>query len=381
MRVVLLTNHLRGDDGWSRYALDLAGAMKAMGHEVLCLTHETSSGHAIPEKAILDDAILYLVNPVISFVAARRVQKYIAQFSPDVIHCVAEPYAALFLFLKKNTAKLVLTVHGTHAFIPNVVGGIKKRLALLMWRRIFLSIDAVIAVSDFTRRYLLESARGDMPGIDIEKKLHVITNGIDLKRFVTTDKVRLRRDIKKILFVGAVKPRKGLAEAIDALARYRDRYSGNFQFIIAGKYDLNDPYARFVFEKIKQCGLKERVVFLGKVDDKKLQTLYADSDVLVVLSPTSGKHFEGFGLVYLEANVVGTPCIGSLQSGAEDAIRDGVSGYLVDPSRPEDVAEKLHRILDEGAIRAEDCMQWAREHDIRKKAEKVSELYQELSPH
>lgn len=375
MRVLFLTNHLRGDDGWSRYGLDLARAFQAAGHDVLCLTHEPSSGHGIPERAVLGNAISYLVNPVIAFVTARQVRKHIKEFSPDVIHCVVEPYASLFLFLKKNDSKMVLTLHGTFAFIPNVFGGIKKRLTLWMWRRIFSRIDGMIAVSDFTRRYVLESARRAMPGVAIERKLHVVTNGIDMRRFGNPDGARMRRDTKNILCVGALKPRKGVMEVVDAILWYRDHYSGNFQFSVIGEYDPDDPYARSVFEKIKQCGLNGQVTFLGKVADAALQTRYAESDVLVVLSPMDGKHFEGFGLAYIEANAHGTPAIGSRRSGAEDAIRDGFSGYLVDPRNPEEVAQRIHCIVDKGLIKPEDCMAWAQQHDIQKKAEEILELY------
>jgi glycosyltransferase involved in cell wall biosynthesis len=51
--------------------------------------------------------------------------------------------------------------------------------------------------------------------------------------------------------------------------------------------------------------------------------------------------FEGFGIVYLEAAACGVPCIGTLDCGAEDAIVDRETGFLVEPT-----AEAVERALD-----------------------------------
>ena len=59
-----------------------------------------------------------------------------------------------------------------------------------------------------------------------------------------------------------------------------------------------------------------------------------------MLSINDGKAFEGFGLVFLEANAKGMPCIGSINCGAEEAILNGKTGYIVDPYNFKEVAQK-----------------------------------------
>jgi phosphatidylinositol alpha-1,6-mannosyltransferase len=61
--------------------------------------------------------------------------------------------------------------------------------------------------------------------------------------------------------------------------------------------------------------------------------------------------FEGFGIVYLEAAACGTPAIGTLDQGAEDAIVQGVTGLLV-PQERGAVAAALRTLLADGTLRA-----------------------------
>ena len=59
--------------------------------------------------------------------------------------------------------------------------------------------------------------------------------------------------------------------------------------------------------------------------------------------------FEGFGLVYWEANACGRPVVGTTGCGAVDAIQDGVNGYLVPPDDPEAAARAALRLLADPA--------------------------------
>jgi len=69
---------------------------------------------------------------------------------------------------------------------------------------------------------------------------------------------------------------------------------------------------------------------LENVSNQELIKLYYQSD-LFLLTPiyVEGSKFEGFGLVYLEANACGKPVIGTYGCGAEDAIKDNYSGFLL----------------------------------------------------
>ena len=95
----------------------------------------------------------------------------------------------------------------------------------------------------------------------------------------------------------------------------------------------------------KARALGARVTFLGHVTDATLDALYRDCAFFVMPSRD-----EGFGLVFLEAMRAGKACVGSVGAAAE-VIRDGVTGLVVDPGKPEQVADALRRLFREPATR------------------------------
>ena len=52
-----------------------------------------------------------------------------------------------------------------------------------------------------------------------------------------------------------------------------------------------------------------------------------------------------------EAMAAGVPVVASNRCGMPYMVRDGESGYLVDPNDPEDIADRLGRILGDDALR------------------------------
>jgi phosphatidylinositol alpha-1,6-mannosyltransferase len=59
---------------------------------------------------------------------------------------------------------------------------------------------------------------------------------------------------------------------------------------------------------------------------------------------------EGFGIVYLEANLFGKPVIAGRSGGVEDAVVHEYSGLLVDPNRPAEIADAIVRILKDPTL-------------------------------
>ena len=98
----------------------------------------------------------------------------------------------------------------------------------------------------------------------------------------------------------------------------------------------------------------------------------------MMLSLNINNNFEGFGLVFLETNTKGVPCIGAKNSGCQEAILDGKTGYLVDPFDFKEVAQKMDLILNKNTIEAENCLNWAKQNDIKIKARELLNFYQSL---
>jgi phosphatidylinositol alpha-1,6-mannosyltransferase len=122
-------------------------------------------------------------------------------------------------------------------------------------------------------------------------------------------------------------------------------------------------------------GIRDHVIFAGRVSEDALPDIYALSDVFVMPSRDQREvsDVEGFGLVFLEANACGKPVIGGRSGGIPDAIVDGVTGLLVNPDEPEDIAHALVQLLtnrdltlrlgQQGRLRVARDFNWARVGD------------------
>jgi len=372
MKILYITNNLSGLDGWSRYGLDIAKTLKEA--ETLWLVADKNP-QRFKQENILSKPLGYLSNFFLIFSTARKINLTIKNFSPDVIHFLVEPYLATLPLLNIKKVKVVSTVHGTYSFLPLVVGGGLKRGLWLWWANlIYKRIDTIVAVSNFTKKYLIECFdKYDFK--EATKNIKVISNGVDFQNFSVGGVKKDASAVKQILFVGAVKRRKGLKEAVQALKFYQDNFSGNFVFNIVGAYNIKDPYYLQLKELINFLQLDSKVIFKNKVADSVLRDFYAQADLFLMTPIKEGANFEGFGLVYLEANACGLPCVGSKNSGAEEAILDGQTGYLADPTLIPDVATKIDLILNQRTIKPEVCIEWAKQNDISIKIKELLEIY------
>ena len=140
----------------------------------------------------------------------------------------------------------------------------------------------------------------------------------------------------------------------------RERYKGHDQLLEAWPHIVRQvPDAQLVFagagddtprlkERAVALGVDQCLLLPGFVSRAALNTLYSRAAVFAMPSRR-----EGFGLVYLEAMAHGIPCIGSTHDAAGDIIQDGVSGFLVDQSDAESLADRITRLLLDETRRAQ----------------------------
>ncbi len=371
MRILFLTNSLQGNNGWSRYSLDSIEAIKDLGHQVLVLTSEESNQKEILEYPILDKPLSYLANPLKSFLASLRIKGKIKEFEPDIIHFMVEPYANILPFLKVYKAKTFLTVHGTYSVMPILLKSFfKKKLAWQLSNNYYKKLDKIIAISNYTKNHLLIYCP------ELKVKIEVITNGISLKKNKIIDSNKKPNNKrKKILFIGLIKERKGLLQAIEACKYYYDNFSNNFTFKIVGHCNDKDIYYQKLQNKINEYNLFENILFLGSIPNDKLEKYYLESDLFLMPSINIDNNFEGFGLVFLEANTKGVACIGSKDCGTQDAIIDGKTGYLINVLDFKEISSKMNLILNQDSINITDCINWAKKNDITIKVKELLKLY------
>lgn len=158
-------------------------------------------------------------------------------------------------------------------------------------------------------------------------------------------------------FPGLPQPR---GPVILTVARLDERYKGHdtmlhaLPLIAARVPDVtyvvtgDGRYCGYYGDMAAALGISDRVVFTGKVGDDERLALYDRCDLFALISRVSiDGGAEGFGIVFLEAAARGKPSVGGRSGGVLDAIVDGETGLLVDPTNIEAVADACTRLLQD----------------------------------
>ena len=318
---------------------------------------------------ILKEPLRYLTNPIIPLLSAIKLSQVIRKVKPDVIHITVEPYAMIVPFIgKKNIKRTVLTIHGSYGIRP-LLQFRTRCLALQYYKKITL----FITVSNYTKDAVSRTLKRKHHSIaqHFSENAHVIHNGIAIP---TMPRHSQSNERKEILLVGGIKPRKGVLQAIEACSEFRKLSSSPFHFSIVGTFK-EDAYTKQVRNRIYELDLVKNVSVLGAVPESVLKSLYQKTDLYLMPSITTPDTFEGFGLVFLEANAHGIPNIGPETSGAAEAIKEGISGYHVNPDNPKIIAQRMHWILDEGRISREQCRSYAESRSDEKMIQETERVY------
>lgn len=244
------------------------------------------------------------------------------RFRPDVLlsaHIVTSPAAAIV-----RRALGARTVQYFYAKeIPD-----KPRLAAFAARH----ADRTIAISAYGARLL--AARGVSPA-----RMRLVPPGVDLP----IDPHPQPAQRPTLLTIARLRDRyKGHDVLIRALSSVRARVPG-VEWIVIGDGPLRGELELLA----RSCGVADSIRFLGSAPDELRDAWLRRTDLLAMPSrlPGGGLAGEGFGIVYLEAGAYGKPVLAGNVAGAVDAVRDGETGLLVDPTDAGAVADAIVRLL------------------------------------
>ena len=304
--------------------------------EMCCLTGVRGKGDGSPEPGIYRRPRAFARQPLLwapGFTIAMT--EIMLRERPRLVHIAAAYDGYIGLWLKRwLRMPFVVYAYGNEVLDAAKSTWQKPRLALATASR-------VIAISRFTAR-LVEQA-----GVE-PAKIELVHPGCDPERFRPLPPRPEARDrwlgarggSPVLLTVARLVERKGHDTVIKALPLLLRSFP-NLVYVVAG----SGQYVAELRALVSGLDLGEHVVFAGYVPDAELPDLYAISDVFVMPSREHPGHVEGFGLVYLEASACGKPVVAGRSGGTADAVEEGVTGFLVDPESPEEIAAALGRIL------------------------------------
>jgi phosphatidyl-myo-inositol dimannoside synthase len=245
-----------------------------------------------------------------------------ARFRPDIVlamHIVTGPSAAAIR--RTQGIPVVSYVHAKEV-------AARPRLARFTLR----NSDRIVAVSRYTGA-LVERTRADMG------RVTVIPPGVDWRELPQTDRLT--------------------TPSIVTVARLEDEYKGHDVMVRALRLvRAKVPAARWVVvgdgsrrRQIQHMAaayaVADAIELTGRVSDETRDQWLDRAHVFAMPSrlPANGDAGEGFGIVYLEAGVHGLPVVAGRVGGALDAVVDGATGLLVDPTDHVQVADAISNLL------------------------------------
>lgn len=336
MRILILTTTLDERCGGGRYSWEIVKRLQGVAGVHVRIAVADTSGKPQEERVLPRAGGFYT-----SFFFLFKLRRMAS--GVDIVHCFdGYPLAwyGLCAVLGRKS-RLIINGVGTRAVLPlarlkehgwSLTEWCKAKLLIFAYRR----ADRIISISHYTQRQIALYVR------NVKVKSRLIFLGVDQKAFAGSARDRPHVPVR-ILSVGALKWRKGQHITLQALALLKGHFPGISLTVVGDTGSFG--YDRMLQSFAQELGKDSTVTFLHGIDETELKRHYEAHDVFVMPSLQRGEHFEGFGLVYLEAAALGLPSVGCWETGAEDAIRDGETGYLVPQHDPQAVAEAIAKII------------------------------------
>lgn len=288
----------------------------------------------------------------------------------DVLH-IHSPLPNSFAWaIRRRLSGKPLVVHGRH--LPELVKGGFKGGSLFypfvrMYSVYFYNLgDVVLGATPYVAKSL---ARDGVKG-----PFRVIPNGINRDVFVRDEALGrefrerwgVRPDEKLVVSVGLRIPRKGVDTFINISSRFSDRK--DVRFVWVGE---SEPLLEDALDGLD----KKNVLFPGHVPFNEIVGVYSAADVFVF--PTRA---ESYGNVMLEAASCGCPLLIRDIPVYEGWVQDGK--HCLKARTDDEFAGMLGRLIDDAPLRArmaEGARSLAEEHDMKKTALMLKELYEEMA--
>jgi len=241
---------------------------------------------------------------------------------------------------------IVVVEHGGHLNNPVSIRW-RRRIAYQLARRLYHErVTCEVCVSQYMY--------GVQQRVPHCSRLIVIPNGVDTEVFSPVADARPPDDGPlSIVTAGSLRPEKGFAVLIRAFAVLA-RESGAAKLTIIG----DGPDREALQELAAAESVAPSVIFAGSTTT--VADLLPRHHVACV--PSTSRCVESFGLVAAEAQACGLPVVASRRGGLREVVKDGQTGMLVPPDRPEPLTDALRRyVQDRSLVRrhGEAAREWA----------------------
>jgi len=243
------------------------------------------------------------------------------------------------LMRPEKARKFIVTVHDViikaypHGHDEKTIKEADEQLKRVLSEADLLLADSYNTKSDLVKFYKIEDAkiRVIYPGIAVQLR--------KLPNWATCEVGQ----VKYILFVGTIEPRKNIQGLIKAFNLLKKEHGMAHKLIIAG---MKGWMYEDIFKEYENSEFKNDIIFKGYVGDKELAKLYQNASVFVYPS-----FYEGFGFPILEAFGYSVPVVTSRTSSCGEIAGDGA--LLINPENYKEIGEGIFKVINNESLRHE----------------------------
>ena len=336
--------------------------------------HAAQKSLTLPTPPVLIDSTSDLVGKLRRHLywrgsMASNFYSKLRKMDPSLLHAhFALDGAAALPIAKYLKIPLIVSLHGYD--VTSCDSSFRKfeegRLYLRQRERLWEHASVFLCISEFIRERAIQKG---FP----RSKLRVHYTGIDLSLFAANSGER-QRDL--IVFVGRLVEKKGCERLLESLALVKKGCPA-VRLIVIGTGPLETELRDKVATEHLPC------TFLGAQPQQVVREHLVRARLLCVPSLTaSNGDSEGLGMVFAEAQAVGTPVVSFLHGGIHEVVLHGRTGLLANEGNSIELAKNLLLLLgedDRWCRYSEHGARWVREaFDLRKQTEQLERIYQEV---
>ncbi len=318
---------------------NLVQSLLKYGHEITILTSKRRAPREIMPKSFkelqglrvrcLPTIVDIGKNPIILGFNAKEFKNYDVIFLQGSDHFICQ---RVFFNLHFGIRKILLYERSTYLESP-IRNLIVKFLNKTINKKIINNMDKIVAYSSEAKKFLERE-------VNTRRSITVIHIGVDTEFFkpIEGEQRCLKEGGLKILTVARLVKRKGLDYLINSIY-FLKKDIPNIKLYIRG----SGPEQRNLKNLVKSLNLENQVKFLEEpIPQEMMPLLYGECDIYVQPSL-----FEPYGLTVLEAMSCGKPVIATKVGVFVDAIKNGETGFLIEPQSSEQLANKILELNDE----------------------------------
>lgn len=333
-------------------------ALAELGHDVTVLTKFRKEVKLPNEK--LFKMITVKTLPKLWFLGYMNATQF-KDYDFIFLNDVASIYTAGLLFSKSLLTRCLCFLHGSE--IESIYKS-NNLIRKITWFKLFYSralrfCKLIISPSYFLQnKFIYESKISDINW----NKVIVSYAGVNERKFFPDIRHSLRKELSipensiLLVSVSRVVKEKGYPKKYEIFQNLITKHKKQLYWLIVGEGE----YLEKLKNKVKQDSLQERVIFLGKLPRNELRKVYSSSDLFWLLSD----YEESFGLVYIEAQMCGIPVVAQRKGGVTEAVKENVTGFLVDN---QEQCQNLLKLEQWKNLKRENILAFANYFSLRKR--------------